>query len=78
MVHELKILPGYFDAVKSGAKRFELRENDRNYKVGDAVIMREWNGDYTGNEITATITYVLKDCPSYGLMNGYCILGIKE
>lgn len=31
-IHELKILPEYFEAVVSGNKRFEIRKNDRNYK----------------------------------------------
>lgn len=76
MIHEIKILPDYFDAVKCGAKRFELRKNDRNYKLGDIVIMCEWDGDsYTGNEIEVAITYVLKDCPEYGLEKGYCVFG---
>lgn len=76
MIHVIKILPAYFNAVKCGAKRFELRKNDRNYKSGDVVIMREWDGaSYTGNEIEVEITYVLKDCPEYGLEKGYCIFG---
>lgn len=76
MIHEIKILPDYFDAAICGAKRFELRKNDRNYKSGDIVIMCEWDGDsYTGNEIEVAITYVLKDCPEYGLEKGYCVFG---
>ena len=76
VTHEIKILPAYFNAVKCGAKRFELRKNDRGYESGDTVVMREWDGsEYTGEKIIITITYVLKDCPEYGLMNGYCILG---
>lgn len=31
-IHELKILPEYFEAVVSGDKRFEIRKNDRNYE----------------------------------------------
>lgn len=79
MRHEIKILPKYFRdvaAVGGGTKKFELRKNDRNYQVGDSVTLREWDGaEYTGNEITLGITYVLKDCPEYGLMDGYCIFG---
>ena len=50
--------------------------NDRDYKAGDVVTLKEWTGtEYTGNEITVGIKYVLKDCPEYGLMDGYCIFG---
>ena len=74
MKHEIKILPEYFEAVACGAKKFELRKNDRCYEVGDTVILREWNGfEHTGDEVAVTITYVLKNCPEYGLEKGYCV-----
>ena len=74
--HEIKILPEYFAPVSVGEKRFELRKNDRDYHAGDSVTLKEWDGtDYTGNELTVGIRYVLKDCPEYGLADGYCIFG---
>lgn len=74
--HELKILPQYFEAVCKGIKRFELRKDDRNYQVGEIVILREWDGiEYTGDIFVTEIKYILRDCPQYGLMEGYCILG---
>lgn len=39
MIHELKILPEYFEAVTSGRKQFEIRKNDRDFKVGDQLIL---------------------------------------
>ena len=76
MKHEIKILPEYFEAVACGAKKFELRKNDRRYEVGDTVILREWDGKrYTDREAIVVITYVLKDCPEYGLKPGHCIFG---
>ena len=74
--HELKILPKYFEAVVAGVKRFELRKNDRNFQVGERIILREWDGEqFTGCSAVRTITYIIKDCPEYGLMDGYCIIG---
>ena len=32
-IHELKILPKYYEKVLSGEKRFELRKDDRNFKI---------------------------------------------
>lgn len=74
--HEIKILPQYYEAVSKGIKQFELRKDDRDYQVGDLVRLREWDGkEYTGNKMIIGIKYVLRDCPEYGLMEGYCIFG---
>jgi hypothetical protein len=76
MKHELKILPEYYEAVLNGTKSFELRKDDRGYKVGDTVRLMEWqDGLYTGRDLVLKIKYILRDCPEYGLMEGYCILG---
>jgi len=40
--HELKILPQYFKNVASGLKTYEVRVNDRDFKIGDIVILNEW------------------------------------
>lgn len=84
MEHKLKILPQYFKAVQEGTKTFELRKNDRGFKVGDILILREWikrdlqrESNFTGNEIKKEISYVLEG-GKYGLEEGYCILGLKE
>ncbi len=71
-----KILPVYFESVKNGNKRFEIREDDDNIEVGDNVRLREWDGEkYTGREYMASVSYVLRDVPEYGLNPGYCIFG---
>ena len=72
--HKLKILPKYFKEIQSGNKRFELRIDDRNYQVGDTFVLLEYeNGKYTGRYYIQVISYVLRDCEKYGLMDGYCI-----
>lgn len=77
-VHELKISPKYFEDVKANKKNFELRKDDRDFKVGDFITLREYdNGQYTGREIkNIPIGYILRNVPEYGLKEGYCILGI--
>lgn len=75
--HDLKILPEYFEDVASGKKKFELRKNDRNYKVHDMFVLREWLPDkgYTGRDYINEIRYIMKDGQEYGLVEGYIIFG---
>jgi ASC-1-like (ASCH) protein len=61
-IHDLKIWPPYFEAIKNGTKKFEYRIFDRPFKVGDLLRLREFNpknGEYTGLETTVRITYIL-------------------
>lgn len=75
-VHNLKIKPQYFKDVVSGDKTFEVRKNDRDFKVGDVILLGEYeNGRYTGITAYVKITYIL-DNPEY-CKEGYVILGIK-
>lgn len=36
--HTLKVLIKYADAIVNGTKTFEIRKNDRNFKVGDKIV----------------------------------------
>lgn len=61
MVHELKINTVYFEYVLNGEKTFEIRKNDRKYKVGDCIILNEWDEqfkNYTGRQIYGKIKYI--------------------
>lgn len=76
-MHELKCLPPYYAAVAAGAKRAEIRRDDRGFKLGDRVRLREWTGEgYTGYELVATITHVLRAAEFEGLALGYCMLSL--
>lgn len=74
---ELKILPQYYQDVVSGRKTFELRKDDRDYQIHDLLELKEWDGEFTGNSCRRRITYILRNCPEYGLKEGYVILGVK-
>jgi len=41
MTHALKCWPEYYKAIESGEKTFDLRKDDRPFKVGDTVICIE-------------------------------------
>ncbi len=75
--HELKIEPKYFEAVKDGRKKFEIRKNDRNYQEGDILVLLEYDKYYeafTGEKITVEISYMT----DYAQQDGYVVLGIEE
>lgn len=73
---EKKILSEYFNEVIHDRKKFEIRKDEDNLQIGDAVVLREWDGEkYTGREVGRHIVYVLRDVPEYGLMPGYVIFG---
>lgn len=74
--HALKIDEQWFDAVAAGTKNFEVRKNDRDFKVGDTLLIEEWDSKvvdkgegyesqfgprgYTGRKAVATITFILR------------------
>lgn len=72
-----KILPQYFKEVCAENKRFELRKDEDDVQVGDELILEEWEPEngYTGEIALRPVTYVLRNVPQYGLMDGYCIIG---
>lgn len=79
-VHNLKIKDEYKQAINDGKKTFEIRKDDRKYEVGDKIHFIRVNSnefdDDPGN--CYEVTYKLSGCPEYGLMDGYCVLGIKR
>ena len=79
MTHNLKILKPYFEAVVTGDKTFELRKDDRPYRIGDTLVLNEIGAGNkpTGRAIEKKVGYILRNCPEYGLNNGYCILSLR-
>lgn len=76
--HELKIWPEVYMPVLVGQKPFEVRQDDRNFRVGDALVLREWQPEtqrYTGRELERTITHKTKG-PKWGLPHNLCVLGL--
>jgi len=83
MIHELKTHIAPFGAVLSGDKKFEFRRNDRGFRLGDRLLLRELNHnreDYTGREIMCFVTYIILgdgDEPSFGVPSGFCVMSIQ-
>ncbi len=83
--HDLKTWPEFFADLMIGDKTFELRKNDRDFKLGDTLLLREWNPktkEYTGRRALRRIVYMLAQragagcAADFGLREGYAILGI--
>lgn len=74
VLHNLKCERRFYQDVKEGKKRFELRKNDRAFLVGDLVTLHEVvDGVPTGETLpTFAISYILYG-PVYALPAGWCI-----
>ena len=76
MIHELKIAPNYFEKVVSKEKSFEVRYNDRDFKIGDILKLMEYvDGSYTGQSIYVKVTYILREFE--GLQPNFVALSIE-
>lgn len=64
-VHELKTWPEFFDEIVDGRMTCNLRKNDRDFMVGDLLVLREWEpksykekfGIYAGEDGNGPIGY---------------------
>jgi len=74
-VHDLKIMPQYLWALKTGIKGFEIRKNDREFQVGDILRLREYkDGQYTGRLVLGRITFIT----SFEQKDNYVVLNFKR
>ena len=85
--HKVKSWCRLFKAALSGEKTHDVRRcDDRDYKVGDVLILQEYDQTkycYTGRELKMIITYITSnDNPcalsENALKEGYCILSMKK
>lgn len=88
---EMKCWPKPFAALVDGSKTFEFRRNDRGFKVGNELHLREWIapelaacGDrddppagYTGRELRVRVTYILHG-PNYGVPEGFVVMSVVK
>lgn len=77
MIHEIKILPIYYEKIKSKSKTFELRYNDRYYKLSDYLYLKEYDNGFSGRSMLLRITDILYDYQMKGIEKGYCIISFK-
>ena len=79
MCHELKIDPVYFRDLESGSKTFEIRKDDRPFRVNDVLLLQSFNrevNEYTGSMVLASVTGIFgrKENEKEFVKEGYVIL----
>jgi hypothetical protein len=85
-VHTVKSWSHFYDAIVEGKKLHDLRKDDRNYKVGDTLILCRYDiktGEYTGEQCWRKISYITSNkypCAysSAVLPHEYVILSLYE
>ena len=82
--HELKIWPSFFEAVANGTKTFECRKNDRDFALGDTLILKEYDPaknvvidkrKLTGRTLIRTVGFVVHG-GGFGVASGYCVMSL--
>lgn len=79
-IHKLKTWKEFFAMVLCGSKKFEVRKNDRDFKLLDELLLEEWDNEkqeYTGRMLHRRIDYILKG-GQFGIEEGYVVLGISK
>lgn len=87
--HYLKINADEFQSIFDGLQTSDLRQNDRDFQVGDIVVLQETvysaldmiHGsplEYTGREQTVTVTHIIDGNDWHALPNDWCVLSFKH
>ncbi|MFG0317555.1 MAG: ASCH/PUA domain-containing protein [Planctomycetota bacterium JB042] len=74
--HDLKTWPEFFAAVEDLRKTFEVRRNDRDFREGDELLLREWDPEteaYSGRELLRRVSFVYDGA---WIAEGYVVLGL--
>jgi hypothetical protein len=77
--HDLKTWPEFFQPIWDGHKTFEIRWDDRGFRVNDYLHLKEWypaSKEYTGRNILVTVEYIMNG-GIFGLKDGWVAMSIK-
>ena len=92
--HQMKLNDRYYDAVANGTKTFEIRKDDRGFRVGDVLELYRVNdnglyvsndGTYASNDrsglrpIQVKVTYILTHNDfPAGIPEGFVVMSIER
>ena len=77
--HDLKVISPHWESLQLNLKNFEVRKNDRGFKVGDGLCLRHWeDGEYVVNE--APQYFIVEYVTSFpdGIKDGYVVMGLSR
>lgn len=77
-VHELKTWPEHWADVAANKKTHEVRQNDRDFAVGDVLCLQEYDratGKWTGKFVFRRVKHVLHG-GEHGVEAGYVVLSL--
>jgi hypothetical protein len=84
-IHHVKSWTPFFEAFMRGDKRHDLRDDDRNYQIGDVLVLQEFHpfgNGYSGREMSMEVSYITgRETPcafsSSALAKGFVILSLR-
>lgn len=77
MIHKLKTWPEDFEAIWRNVKTAEFQKNDRNFRVGDMLLLREYDPvteTCSGREMKVLIRHIQT---GFGIPERYAVLSIR-
>jgi len=88
-LHRLKTLTHFYNAVMIGLKPFEVRYNDRDFQVGDFLLLQEYDpeNDSYGRETMRQVTYIFEGgaqpstqraAVDHVVTEGWVVMGMAE
>ena len=86
-VHRLKCHPAMFQDVANGSKVFEVRKDDRGFRIGDILELKEWpqpdvadyhfdTSAYRLPTLRRKVTYILSG-GQWGVEPGFVVMGLE-
>lgn len=83
--HVVKSWTFLFEPMMRGDKSHDIRVMDRDYRIGDTLLMQEYDWGakiYTGREVRREITYITSaECPcafSHTVLHPqFCVLSVR-
>ena len=79
IIHELKIWPEFFKLIDCGDKTFEIRKFDRDFRVEDLLLLREWDPatrSYSGRELHRQIAWMTERGNPW-VKEGFTVMGFR-